>query len=168
MRDQALTKTTGALLVAVRNHVDQLVDGNHVDAGQLRLTISARQEQARELVAAGLSQREAAKELGVGKETIRRDLGLSKVAHNGPKVAHNEPIGHPLDGCGTDYDVDEEMQWRNNLGSMAAYSMSLLSHWEKRFSNWRDIKVTIEDIELAEGAAQSWAHIATTLKGNMK
>lgn len=39
--DDKLTKTTGALLVAVGNHVEQLVGGKHVDAGQLRLTVAA-------------------------------------------------------------------------------------------------------------------------------
>jgi hypothetical protein len=72
--DAQLTKTTGALLVAVRDHVEQLVGGKHVDATQLRLTVAARQVQAKALVGAGLSLRDAAKRLGVGKDTIQKEM----------------------------------------------------------------------------------------------
>ena len=41
---------------------------------QLRLTMAARRETAAKLIEAGMSQREAAKALGVGQTQIRRDL----------------------------------------------------------------------------------------------
>ena len=41
---------------------------------QLRLTVAARRETAAKLIEAGMSQREAAKALGVGQTQIRRDL----------------------------------------------------------------------------------------------
>ena len=41
---------------------------------QLRLTVAARRETAAKLIEAGMSQREAAKALGVGQSTIRDDL----------------------------------------------------------------------------------------------
>jgi hypothetical protein len=74
MIDERLTKTTGALLVAMHAHVKQLVGGKHVDAGQLRLTVAARQAEAKKLVGAGLSLRETAKKLGVGKSTVQEDV----------------------------------------------------------------------------------------------
>jgi hypothetical protein len=90
MSDEKLTRTTGALLVAVRNHVEQLVGGKHVDASKLRLTVAEQQEQARALVGAGLTHREAAKALGVGKGTIQR-----AVDRIGPKADQSGPSKTP-------------------------------------------------------------------------
>src|SRR5262249_14544327 len=57
----------------------------------MRLTIAARAETAKKLIKSGLSQREAARLLGVNHKTIQRD-----VAHNAPKsgaksAATNKP-----------------------------------------------------------------------------
>lgn len=70
----------------VRDHVEQLVGGKHVDATQLRLTVAARQIQASALVGAGVSLRKAAKQLGVDKRTIGRDMG-----RNAPKSGAKSP-----------------------------------------------------------------------------
>jgi transposase len=50
--------------------VDWGVESGQIDEQQLRLTIEARREKARELVDSGLSQRQAAKVLGVDQKTI--------------------------------------------------------------------------------------------------
>src|SRR5205807_8027870 len=44
----------------------------HVDASKLRLTVAEQQKQARELVAAGVSVRGAAKQLGISKTQVHR------------------------------------------------------------------------------------------------
>jgi N6-adenosine-specific RNA methylase IME4 len=74
--DDKLTALTGNVIAAVRDQVRHLVDVGLVQADKLRLTIEARREKAQELIDFGLSQREAAKELGVDRSTVRRDLGL--------------------------------------------------------------------------------------------
>jgi hypothetical protein len=81
-----ITKSLGDLLVAVRDHTDSLVTENIVKADALRLTIAARAEEAQRLVDSGMSQRGAAKVLGVDKRTIGRDLG-----HNAPECGAKSP-----------------------------------------------------------------------------
>jgi N6-adenosine-specific RNA methylase IME4/DNA-binding CsgD family transcriptional regulator len=68
------TKIAGKLLTNVRDLVDWGVDEGHTTAEQLRLTITARRETASKLIEAGMSQREAAKVLGVDESTVRADL----------------------------------------------------------------------------------------------
>jgi N6-adenosine-specific RNA methylase IME4 len=68
------TKIAGKLLTNVRDLVDWGIEGGHTTAEQLRLTIAARREMAAKLIEAGMSQRDAAKALGVGQAQIRRDL----------------------------------------------------------------------------------------------
>lgn len=85
MSDDKLTKTTGALLVAVRDHVEQLIGGNHIDATQLRHTIEARQTLNKQLVGGGMSLRDAGKITGVSQERVRRDVS-PKVTTPSPKV----------------------------------------------------------------------------------
>lgn len=72
--DEKLTELTGEVLAAVSAQVRHLVDIGLVEPDKLRLTIAARREQAKALVDGGMSQREAARALGVDETTIRRDL----------------------------------------------------------------------------------------------
>jgi N6-adenosine-specific RNA methylase IME4 len=72
--DNAFTKIAGKLLTSVRDLVDWGIEGGHTTAEQLRLTVAARREMAAKLIEAGVSQRDAAKALGVGQSQIRRDL----------------------------------------------------------------------------------------------
>lgn len=69
-----LTKIAGRLIGDVRDLVDWGVEGGHIDEQQLRLTIQARRQKAKELTDAGMSQRQAAKALGVSHQTIMRDV----------------------------------------------------------------------------------------------
>jgi hypothetical protein len=50
------------------------IEEGHTTQEQLRLTIEARREKTKELIDAGMSQRQAAKALGVGLGTVQRDL----------------------------------------------------------------------------------------------
>jgi N6-adenosine-specific RNA methylase IME4 len=82
MSDEKFTKIAGGILANVRDLVDWGIEGGHTTAEQLRLTIEARREQAKRLIDAGLSQRQAAKALGVSKSQLDRDL-----PHKGAKSA---------------------------------------------------------------------------------
>jgi N6-adenosine-specific RNA methylase IME4 len=72
--DEKLTELTGNVIAAVSAQVRHLVGVGLVEADKLRLTIEARREKAKELVEGGLSQRDAAKALGVDEKTVRNDL----------------------------------------------------------------------------------------------
>lgn len=73
-----LTKIAGRLIGDVRDLVDWGVGGGHIDEQQLRLTIEARREKAKELVDAGMSQRQAAKVLGIPKSTLHDDVSENR------------------------------------------------------------------------------------------
>jgi N6-adenosine-specific RNA methylase IME4/predicted XRE-type DNA-binding protein len=72
--DDAFTKIAGKLLTNVRDLVDWGIEGGHTTAEQLRLTVAARREKAAELIEGGMSQRQAAKALGVSQPTIAADV----------------------------------------------------------------------------------------------
>ncbi len=74
MSDDTFTKIAGHLLTNVRDLVDWGVEGGHTTQEQLRLTVSARREEAAKLVDGGMTQRAAAKVLGVSQTQIARDL----------------------------------------------------------------------------------------------
>ena len=74
MSDDQFTKIAVSLLTGVKDLVDWGVEGGHTTEEQLRLTVSARQAKAKELVGAGVSQRQAAKLLGVSHTQIRKDV----------------------------------------------------------------------------------------------
>lgn len=84
---EVFTKIAGKILTDVRDLVDWGIETGHTTQESLRLTIAARREVATKLVGAGMSQRQAAKALGVSKDTIRNDLDGGKVAKGGDKVA---------------------------------------------------------------------------------
>ena len=81
----AFTKIAGKLLTNVRDLVDWGIEGGHTTAEQLRLTVAARREMAAKLIEAGVSQRDAAKALGVTKATITRDMSGPERPKNGPE-----------------------------------------------------------------------------------
>jgi len=72
--DDLFTKIAGKLLTDVRDLVGWGIDGGHTTAEQLRLTVTARRETAAKLIEGGMSQRQAAKALGVTHTQVRRDL----------------------------------------------------------------------------------------------
>ena len=50
------------------------IEGGHTSQDRLRLTVAARREEAAKLIESGLSQRQAAKVLGVSKSALNRDV----------------------------------------------------------------------------------------------
>jgi len=78
--DPEFTKLLGNHILNAKGFYDYGIDRGLTSAEDVRFTITKRQEEAKRLVNGGMSQRKAAKLLGVGKDTVRRD-----VAHNAPK-----------------------------------------------------------------------------------
>jgi N6-adenosine-specific RNA methylase IME4 len=83
------SKIAGGLLSNVRDLVDWGVEGGHTTHEQLRLTIEARRDKAKELTDAGLSRRDAAKALGVSKDTIQRDVSQNDTESVSESDAHH-------------------------------------------------------------------------------
>jgi len=89
---ERLEKSWSAVLVAARTHHNSLVDEGAIDEDRVRLTIAARVAEVKELTTPiaeggkGLSQRQAAKVLGVSHTTVQQDLA-DKLPENGNKVA---------------------------------------------------------------------------------
>ena len=94
--DKNLTAIFGNLLCDVKDLGDWGIAGGHIDAAKLRLTVDARRIEAKKLIDAGVSQRKAAKALGVSHSQIRRDTGRD----TGTKGAKSGTKGPTLDAAG--------------------------------------------------------------------
>ncbi|SRR6266851_421332 len=68
------TKVASDLLLNVRTLVNWGLDTGNTTPEQMRLTVTARQEAAVKLIEGGMSQRQAAKVLGVDQKTISNDV----------------------------------------------------------------------------------------------
>jgi hypothetical protein len=89
---EAFTKIIGNLLTDARDLVDWGIESGHTTPDKLRLTVEARREQATKLVESGMSQRQAAKALGVSKSALNRDVSQSgtKVSQSGTQPAKRD------------------------------------------------------------------------------
>jgi hypothetical protein len=87
-----IEKSWGDVLVAASVHHKSLVDEGAIDEARMQRSVSARIEESKRLTAPrsnggeGLSNRKAAKVLGVSKDTVRNDLASSSPG-NGEKLA---------------------------------------------------------------------------------
>jgi hypothetical protein len=71
---------------AVRDQIDHLIDGGHVDK-ELRVTLaSAAKKENAELHKAGLSKRQIAAAVGVDVATVNRDLNPRSVVEHAKKI----------------------------------------------------------------------------------
>jgi hypothetical protein len=86
--DDAFTKIAGKLLTGVRDLVDWGIEEGHTTQEKLRLTVQARRETAARLIEGGMSQRQAAKALGVSHTQVQKDLA-TKLPNRGNKGVTN-------------------------------------------------------------------------------
>jgi 16S rRNA G966 N2-methylase RsmD len=77
LRFVVFTKIAGQLMLDVRDLVNWGFETGNTTPERMRLTVAARQEAAVKLVESGMSQRQAAKLLGVAEGTIRNDVRKS-------------------------------------------------------------------------------------------
>jgi len=81
------TKGLGQVLSGAKALYDFGVEKGFTTPKEMRLTVMARQAEAKKLIASGVSRRQAAKVLGVSRQTVQNDVkGVKKVAKNGKKV----------------------------------------------------------------------------------
>lgn len=85
------TKVATDLLVGVRDLVKWGMDTGNTTPEMMRLTVAARQEAAKKLVEGGMSQRQAAKVLGVGLGTVQRDLNQGGSKNDPKRVTGTSP-----------------------------------------------------------------------------
>lgn len=100
-QDPEFTKLTGKLIANVRELAEWGVETGTLDQNALqeeivRRTPAIRKEAARKLIESGMSQRQAAKVLGVDEGTVRADVGKKLTRNNSAKSAekirtHNAP-----------------------------------------------------------------------------
>lgn len=74
MTDKTYTRLVADHIFNAKEFYDWGIKKKLFKPDAIRLTVAARQEQAKKLIAGGMSQRQAAKVLGVGEATVRRDL----------------------------------------------------------------------------------------------
>jgi ParB family chromosome partitioning protein len=84
--DKRYTKLLTDHILNAKGFYEYGIDRGLMTPESVRLTISKRQEEAKRLVNDGMSQRNAAKLLGVPRRTLRRDLG-----QNGPENGPQRP-----------------------------------------------------------------------------
>ena len=80
MTDKTYTRLVADHIVNAKEFFDWGIKKKLFKPEAIRLTVSARQQEARKLIASGMSPRKAAKALGVHRRTVERD-----VAQNAPK-----------------------------------------------------------------------------------
>jgi N6-adenosine-specific RNA methylase IME4/DNA-binding CsgD family transcriptional regulator len=74
MTDKNFNKLLGDHLLNAKGFYDYGIEQKLITAESLRLTIAERQEQVKALVNGGMSQRKAAKALGISQRQVQRDL----------------------------------------------------------------------------------------------
>jgi predicted DNA-binding protein (UPF0251 family) len=79
------TKITTDLMIGVRDLAKWGIETGNTSEEKLRLTVAARKETAVKLIESGMSQRQAAKVLGVSYTTIQKDV-TTKVSKSDNKV----------------------------------------------------------------------------------
>lgn len=84
--DKEFTRVASSLLLNVRDLVNWGIETGNTTPEAIRLTVAARREAAQKLVEGGMSQRQAAKLLGVKHTTIQRDVA-HYVPESGPQSA---------------------------------------------------------------------------------
>jgi transposase len=90
------TRGLGQVLSGAKVLYDFGVEKGLTTPQELRLTVMARQEEAKKLVASGVSQRQAAKRLGVHHSTVQADLG-GKSAKSGGKSANGRKSAQEIE-----------------------------------------------------------------------
>lgn len=172
--DKEFTKLLGSHLLNAKGFYDYGVKNGLTTPEDLRLTVSKRQETAKALVNGGMSQRKAAKALGVHHSTVQADLGKAggKSASNGGKSASGRKRGGPkksapivvlTDEPCADCTTDQE-RWQRSVMNMAGEAVSLPAYWSQQFGDWKTFPITTDLITLARQAADVWTTLATDLE----
>jgi len=177
--DKEFVKLLGTHILNAKGFYDYGIKRGLATPEDMKLTIAARQKTAQTLVNGGMSQRQAAKALGVTQTTISRDVkhNVSKIETKSvtgkdgknpatkPKKAKatsmsaDDPIQEPYDpDCITD-----QQRWEWSLGHFAGDAVAMRAFWTRQFGDWEKFKVPSPLVKLVEQAAKAWAEFASEL-----
>jgi hypothetical protein len=181
MSDEKFTNAAIKLLAATRDVCEWGEEKGLLDMEKVRLTVSARKEKAKELVDAGMSQRQAAKVLGVDHKTIQNDLA-NKSPQAGDKVAtptiDKPPRGELWDDQNDKADDEQVERLPNSKSADVDHEEGLRVIAARGFLNraveakkictigkLRAPDVTEAMIKAADDAAAAWSKAAHNLRG---
>jgi hypothetical protein len=160
-----------------RSEIEQLM--KHVAANKVvKTAIDAKPELARK------SDRAIAKEIGVGKDTVRRAREATgafatvekRIGQDGkarklpePKQAKPKPqsapkritllFDEPCEDC-----VTKQEQWHRSASVMASEAASLPAYWMQQFGkHWETFDVPSDVLTLAKQAAEAWNEIVESM-----
>lgn len=146
------TKRFGRLLTAVSDLGQNLHGQGVINLEELRWSLQARRIEAKRLVEIeGKSERQAAKELGITKTQVRRDLGKDA---SGPKGTKNGP--ERTNGFIED---NPQERWQHTLAGFALDAIRLEAFFDEEFEGWRIYKAPQEVVQLVEQAQTAWNNI---------
>jgi hypothetical protein len=168
---KSFTTIASDLMVDVRDLVDWGIAGKHTDQKRLRLTVAARQQEAKKLIASGVSKRKVGKMLGVDKRTVGRDVGqnapksgakrpIRKKKPNGKQLGVNEVLiqePHP------DQEATTEDRWTWSVQNIASDVVSCDPHWNREFPDWESYKLPSDVLQLVKEAAEAWEKLKSKL-----
>lgn len=144
--DKQFTKIAAQALSNVKELCEWGIDKGHTTPEQLRLTVESRKQIAKQLVESGVSQRQAAKVLGVTQGTIDRDLHDTKRVKNDTKRVTTKP---PSFGDKFSKYVDAGLALRR------AQAELLKEEFNKK--RWNEIQCILEEIRKDENRWYRWA-----------
>lgn len=166
--DDKFTKIAGHLLLDVRDLVDWGIDKGHTTADKLRLTITARREEAKRLVDSGMSQRQAAKALGVSREQVRRDVTPKVSKGDTKRVTKAEALREPdADEAGQDNDsrdspflvytvcASDAWQWAERAATCLP---GIIEQTKPSAEDWATM------VEMTRKAAEQWSRLLQTVE----
>jgi len=168
--DKEFVKLLGTHILNAKGFYDYGIKRGLATPEDMKLTIAARQKTAQTLVNGGMSQRQAAKALGVDPKTIRNDVGKKspgsgeKVPTTKPKkkskvVSADDPIQEPYDAdCITD-----QQRWEWSLGHFAGDAVAMRTFWTRQFGNWENFEAPSALVKLVVQAAKAWRELASEL-----
>lgn len=93
--DPEYTKLVTENIAVAKGFLDYGVEHGLTSPEDVRLTIAKRQQTAKALVEAGMSQRKTAKALGVSQKQIRRDIGRDAKSIKSDAKSISHPQGEP-------------------------------------------------------------------------
>lgn len=161
--DEVFTKLLGNQLLNAKGFYDYGIERGLMTPEALRLTVEKRQERSKALIQSGMSQRQAAKALGVSRGTIERDIGGSKKAINGSKKASQKE----KDNCPSVLDIPDEGEVETatqaatrNLYNAACESYAFAKKAKKYID---DANLEMNVLDAIKDATEAWTELSFKL-----
>jgi DNA-binding CsgD family transcriptional regulator len=156
--DPKFTRIAGDFLATTRDLCEWGIKSGLTTPDQLRLTVIARQQEAKRLIENGVSRRKAAKMLGVSESTIREDVRGNRAK----RARKSRTNGKPK--------TEKKYNLQNARSSLVIFSQQsadlagMFAHCFKQVPS----AITNDAIIGASKAADAWKLLADQLKESKK